>query len=58
MIPAALRDAPLIVWNPILRAHLIYVAEGMACEGCHAVHMFFEARNGVTRCWACPGRKG
>ena len=47
---------PIVVWSPVLRAHLIYVAEGMACAGCQAVHMFFESRNGVTRCVACPGR--
>ena len=47
---------PIIVWNPVLRAHLIYVVEGRACAGCQAVHMFFESRDGVTRCVACPGR--
>lgn len=47
---------PIIVWNPVLRAHLIYVAEGMACPDCACVRMFFESRDGFTRCVACPGR--
>lgn len=50
---------PLIVYNPVIEAHLIFVGEGRVCEGCQRVSCFFiRHADGALRCFSCDGGRG